>query len=465
MQGIHVGNRLFKIPGFSYFIPGEKTGYIFENNEKGSDGIMTNSSYWFYLEQETYTSICNDCALLYNTLTGFLLEVNGVSSIINLLKKTLSPKNGGIVNITQEEFKLHPEIETFINQVVSNFSGELIECKLSKGRPFQMSPIVNIHNDIEKIKKDSYRSGGENIKRYLNELNLYLNGQLKEGASVFTEAFKQFLTLKNVPGNTKSELDFEKLKKFLFEAEGSKLNRINIVGGNICEYSKFEKLLLFLNHNPAKKIYHMDYLDISNPKIDVFNKIDRSTSELVFHVHFPYNIEKLSKLKIYTTQLHSPFKFFLIVQNENEFKKFQPISEKLKLNEVVVFPYYNGKNFQFFKDNVFLDKNAIIDSKPTMREIIFRKKLNPLNFGKLTVFENGDIHANPIHPKIGRLGDTSLSEVLFKELSSKKSWMRTRDSVNPCKGCNYSALCTPLSNYEYAIGQNNLCHISDKALF
>lgn len=38
-------------------------------------------------------------------------------------------------------------------------------------------------------------------------------------------------------------------------------------------------------------------------------------------------------------------------------------------------------------------------------------------------------------------------------------WFRVRNQVQPCRTCVYEVLCPPLSNYEYALHRNNLCHI------
>ncbi len=50
----------------------------------------------------------------------------------------------------------------------------------------------------------------------------------------------------------------------------------------------------------------------------------------------------------------------------------------------------------------------------------------------------------------------------YKEMYRGKSWRRIRKKVEPCKKCTFEALCPPLSNYEYALGANNLCHIREE---
>jgi pseudo-rSAM protein len=85
--------------------------------------------------------------------------------------------------------------------------------------------------------------------------------------------------------------------------------------------------------------------------------------------------------------------------------------------------------------------------------------VNPFHFGTLTVLSNGSIYANVNTQRLGSLNGGSLHDVVYKEMYRGKSWRRIRKKVEPCKFCTFDALCPPLSNYEYALGRNNLCHI------
>ena len=50
-------------------------------------------------------------------------------------------------------------------------------------------------------------------------------------------------------------------------------------------------------------------------------------------------------------------------------------------------------------------------------------------------------------------------EAVYKEIRSGNSWRLVRKKIKICQDCLYNQLCPPLSNYEYAIGKNNLCHV------
>jgi pseudo-rSAM protein len=67
------------------------------------------------------------------------------------------------------------------------------------------------------------------------------------------------------------------------------------------------------------------------------------------------------------------------------------------------------------------------------------------------------VYANPYFQALGTIED-DIRELIYKELTEGKSWLRIRD-VEPCCNCVYQWLCPSPSDYELAIGKPNLCHI------
>ena len=55
-----------------------------------------------------------------------------------------------------------------------------------------------------------------------------------------------------------------------------------------------------------------------------------------------------------------------------------------------------------------------------------------LVIGKLTIFPNGDVYANPINPRIGNIYSQAIKELIDKELESGASWLRIRNSLLCC---------------------------------
>jgi len=87
--------------------------------------------------------------------------------------------------------------------------------------------------------------------------------------------------------------------------------------------------------------------------------------------------------------------------------------------------------------------------------------MNPLNFGKLSVKSTGDIYANLNDKLLGNIMENNIYEIVYKEMKSGNSWFKSKAKVSPCKNCIYDFLCSPISNYEYALKRNNLCTIKN----
>lgn len=132
---------------------------------------------------------------------------------------------------------------------------------------------------------------------------------------------------------------------------------------------------------------------------------------------------------------------------------------RLDEDEFVVTPFYNGNNYDFFERTVFITKQALKESQPSMRDIFAQMVINTLDFAKLTIMSNGNIYANVNNPKVGKLSNDSIITAIKNEMVKGKSWGKVRKNVYPCKSCPYNAVCPPISGYEYALGRFDCCNI------
>jgi pseudo-rSAM protein len=189
--------------------------------------------------------------------------------------------------------------------------------------------------------------------------------------------------------------------------------------------------------------------------------VNPASSSLKVLVPSPINQENLkAALRILgKSKLQSEFIF--MIQDEHEFEKAESVVASLQIGNYDYQPLFNGENLEFFKENVFITKEEILGSKPGMNDIYARSEVNSLNFGKLIVSAAGRIYADVNASVLGILGKDSIYDVLYRETYHGKSWRRVRKNVEPCKRCTFQALCPPLSDYTYALGRNDLCHINN----
>jgi pseudo-rSAM protein len=414
-------------------------------------------SFWLFLEPDVFVSAKQNHALLYHTLTGKALEYQDRPQIVRIVRRLRSKKNLLVIRVTDQYLQDYPDISRFVRHVRNYFMGDLLDTALSRNKPIQIMPLLSIQQDAVKLKKDPSRSVGEGIMTHLIEISFYISGSGEPVSPLLPDAYRQFPFSRT--GKDKApELSFESIKKLLEETRGSSLRRLNILGGNILQYSSLDKLTDLLNPFPTRKVFYFHYLHFkdNNGDLQVFQRPDCGMNAAIT---FPAESGQLTLTLKRIKEILPDTRWTFVVQNSREMAESLKIIDTFKLENVSLQPYYNGKNLLFFKKNVFVNKMVLLNSRPSLDEILARQAINPAHFGRLVVLENGSIHANVNTPRLGRLGKDSLYDILYREMSRGKTWRRVRPNVDPCRRCVFQLLCPPLSNYEYVMGRNNLCTI------
>jgi pseudo-rSAM protein len=412
--------------------------------------------FWFMIDTYVHISLKRDVLLLYNTLTGKALEYSGEEKIFRLVKKLRSKVNLQVIPLTEKDLE-DPVILRFVSDIRKYFMGDLIDTSFSKGKPVQAAPILTLRKDVTQLKKKEIRSAGEDMMTYLAELSLYLNNQCHKTCGICAEGYKQFLCC-TVTNSKKGELDITAIERLLPELKSCRLVKLNILGGDIFRYSKFERLLSAINPLKAIKTYYSHYSNTVKGR-GRLKLLDPDSSLLNILVPFPVNREELEAALEIVKNMTLNSKFIFIIRGIGEFEKAQSLISSLEIDDYDFKPFYNGENLDFFKENIFTGREEIIAEKPRLRDIYTNSKLNHLDFGRLTVLSNRHIYANVNASRLGILGKDSIYDVLYKEMYYGKSWRRVRKHLEPCKRCTYESLCPPVSNYSRAIGRNDLCHI------
>ena len=396
---------------------------------------------------------------MYNPYTGSILEYHRNFTVLRLIKKILSLRNLRVIRLKQSEIN-KPVVKEFIEDVRKNFMGDLINVVNSKSKPIQMPPIVKIKRDVKYLKSQSKRSVGEGVLQYLSELSIYINNKCSQGCNICNEAYKQFHCC-SARSTNHQELDFELLSQLFKETENCNLSVINIIGGDIFTYPAFSQLVQQLNLLPAQKNYYANYLNIARKSSMVTKIIGDNISINVF-VTLPPDKKKLLGAIEAVGTINSKYCFTFIVESEDDFMNSQDIINTFSISNVEFKAFYNGDNLKFFKENIYIDRKDIEENKPSLKDIYTRESINSLFFGSLTILPNRRIYANVNAPSLGILKKDSIYEVLIKEMSHNRSWRKIRKNVLPCKSCTFRGLCPPISNYNYAIGKYNLCHIKQE---
>ena len=408
---------------------------------------MESKDYWFALKSSLYVEFKEEKILLYDTKSGSRIETCQKNAI-SLVSQLYEPENLGVVILT-EEMQSHRDIDFFVREVIEKQMGDLRDMGKMPNKPVRLIPILNLQKDVEKLKKKegNYSLIGTNTKNYLLVLNIYLNTNCFLRCPNCDQYYKQFSCC--TTQKEKQKITFEELEHVFHQIEYSSIGKINILGGNIFEYSYIEQAYALLDS--FKDTIHC-YFHYENYKPYLLP----NSLKLEMMVTFPVKEEVFKNTWDSLDKEKTTIRF--IIENVVQYEKVKLLIANYSIEKYIILPFYTGNNLKFFEENVYLSRDNIFSKPISMREIFRNQKLNINFFGSLFILPDGELKSNMNVAAIGNIKTDSLLSVIFKEMIDNTSWRTIRDK-QPCNKCIYQFLCPAPSNYETVIGKHDLCHI------
>lgn len=295
---------------------------------------------------------------------------------------------------------------------------------------------------------------------HLTEISIYLNSNLV-GIDSTHGTHKQVLSCYNSVESI-HELDYEEIINFIYPAlKESALQKVNLLGGDITEYSKINHLL--------------DLILSYEKRVNVFIELTSNLEKLEEIISSIKNVEKLNtictirkenlslsiinKLKKICGKID--LRFQCMVDSLENYKMFENTLNKIDPQLITYKPFYTGKNLNFFEENVFINKDDIFSSIHKQTDIYIKQKLNKIEFGRLIILNDGKVHTNLNCRPIGQIGIDTIQEIVYELINNKSStWFSTRKNDKVCSNCIYHAFCPSISNYELVLKKTNLCFIN-----
>lgn len=407
-----------------------------------------NKVYWLYIASYVYCCIKKGQALLYNTQTGDCIETDR-RDVIALLQLLYAKKNLGAIRC-DEKMLQHSSLREFIAEFCKKGMGDLVDTALVPEKPVQMMPILNLQQDLEKLKKQEDRSIGEDVLRYLLELNVYLYTGCGQQCSHCDKYLHQNLCCSTFSDKKIDILDKSVFQNLLAQIRYGTVGKLNLLGGNLLEYPYYEELPeLLANFRGHTHIWN-HYTAFAGYK--TFSAVFLQDITVTFPIKENLWKHCITLLKDKQAQFH------FYITNIEEYKKTKSLTEEYKIRNYSIHPVYTEENDDFFKESVFMDRDDIFQKKIPFRHIFARQKLNTHFFGSLTVLANGEVYSNINNPSLGNVANETMFDIINKEMTINTSWRKIRD-LEPCTDCLYQYLCPSPSNYEAVMNRMNLCHI------
>jgi pseudo-rSAM protein len=429
-------------------------------SEKRQEVSNNDYLYWLYFHPYTYINVKKNWAVVYNTLNGSVLEYNKNCDVLRILKKMSSKKNFYVVGLKKTD--ITQSVKKFIRSVRDSFTGDIVEVKKSKRKPFQFIPILHLDESRSEMTFSSKLKllEGDEISDYLNVVSLYINSYCSQNCPFCDTAYKQFICCHSSKSTSK-KINIKTIESLLEELDKTATYKLNVLGGNIFEHSELWNLVDLLNSSPFEIAYYTHYLNLWKSNYSKWLEHIGQSMKNSIHILINFPINRKVYYKLLGSLRNHNLKTFLhfIIQTEKDMDSIPGKGDYLGENNVSLNPLFDGKNLEFFKKNIFLTKTALKESRPSMRDIFSRTTINTLDFGKLTIMCNKKIYSNLNNRIIGKLSKIPITEVIKNEMIKGNSWCRIKKFVQPCKSCPFNAICPPISGYEYIIGRYNTCNI------
>lgn len=407
------------------------------------------TNYLFFLEPYTFIFYQEKEKVLYNTLNSAYLSCPESALIDQMLDNLRYPQNGYCIRLSENIIN-DPIVSSFIEQVRNSFSGDLIKEKPNQKKPFVFKPTVFFNYVPTKLGAQNISIFGERILQNLNDVSFFLDNNCCQGCGNCNKYYKQMLHCAVFEEDYALGLD--DYVKIIKQLDVNQVERLNLLGGNWIENDLLQSLLPILAKSRLKKAFYFHYSRFSSKYIGL---LQNESYELVILVHSGFDSERLSKhIHLYENR-SIVWKF--IVSSNQDLTAIEALNVPGYI-KIEVVPYYTSDNFDFFRENVFFGLEDVLE-EPISRQVLFRRSiLNENFFGKLYITPLGNVYANMNYSPLGNICDTPLKELVYKELFTPSSWLKTRNSP-PCVDCVNKLLCPSISDYELVVGRENLCKI------
>lgn len=378
--------------------------------------INRKKEYWFAFEPYIHITQKQESALIYNTLDGNHLIVTDKDAL-NLLSDMTNKENCGVIKITPLHWG-NINIANLLEKSREEFFGDLYECELSKGKPIQFYPILNLQEDVKRLQKLDSDHIGAKMFSYLYEITIETDGLTEDLLETFLETIWKQIRYSN-------------------------LKQIRIVPNNKKQIN-FIRSWLKNKDYPSEQIVWQLTPDLVIKDVEIWQE-----SVCICIDNLSYDLPQIECSNV---------KWLFRIHSEEELSIVSELIEMDSISHYQIEAVYDGKNLDFFEKFVFLNNEDLLSQPISMQSIMRNQVLNTNDFGKFYITSEGNIYGNKLLPSIGNLYVDSIRQLVQKEMTEGNSWLRIRNQ-EPCNQCIYQWLCPSPSDYELKIGKPNLCHI------
>ena len=404
--------------------------------------VQEGVDYWFYLSPKVYVT-GKENIFLYHTESGARLEVTE-GHLEDLLQAVYEPKNLGVVEFPQELWE-REGVHALIEQMLSLHMAGLIPIDREQGKPINFLPILNLQKDVDKaVSIGELSLVVDDLLSYLSRLTLCLGGG-RLCPSYLSRVWREQEAHWMAPSLLYSLLE---------QARHSRLKQVRLYADSLFLHPQMKEILGLLERYEYDYQLWMSakhYLQHQEPIKTCLRSMKRSCHlSLLASATELEDLVRMSEVDAQITSWH------FLIEDEAQYACVEQFTERWGIVQSELVTIYTGDNLPFFEEYIYLSEDDIFSEPIEMRRIFCNQKLNSNDFGALTVLPTGECRVSLNTPTLGNLMQTSLLEILYRELTTNTAWRKTRNS-GKCQKCFLQYLCPPPSSYEQVIGREDLC--------
>ncbi|WP_143822520.1 MULTISPECIES: hypothetical protein [unclassified Muribaculum] len=354
-------------------------------------------------------------------------------SIAELCHNLLVPEN--LYSVFAGEYTGDIEVGKFIEEVLRRGFG-ILQDEDDFQYMVSFPPMLNLLHSWERIKKKK-ESLNTTVLHYFTSLTVYTGGVCPDNGyceqTIYPVCSVCILSAENIIG-------------FLSRVDSPYLSEINIVFSSIGDYPDIHRLFDWLGTRRKKITIYVRAEDAGNSDV-VEEVIKNGFNAVLLHAGLVLTDSRIMKLSL---------RHVFLVTSDDNCKNAEDICKQDGITDFVCVPVFNGNNYEFFNDCVFLNEEEILRTRLSRHEIFTHQVININYFGRLFLFPDGNVFAGPGKCPVGNIHDTVYS-LIISEMDKNTAWRKTRDMLARCKTCIYRYLCPSPSSYEEVMGIDCIC--------
>ena len=143
-----------------------------------------------------------------------------------------------------------------------------------------------------------------------------------------------------------------------------------------------------------------------------------------------------------------------IVKSERDCSNAEKVSNNTGYADIGMIPIYKD-NLDFFKKNILLSEDEILNAHIDRRKIFIHKSININEWGDLSVMPDRTVRTGPGSVAFGSTDDSIYN--LIVNAMDRGDWLKTRKD-GKCSNCLYNCLCPSISRFEKFLPEKTACN-------